>query len=105
MWSFGHDLRFALRALVKAPAYAVWILLIVGTGIGANAAVFAVLNRVVIRPLPYASPERLVQVWEDFSAFGTPKNRISPGTFLRLATPGDLIQRACRHGVRPAWIR
>ena len=51
-------------------------------GIGANAAIFTALDQTVIRPLPYRDPDRLVMVWEDYSAFGVPKQRVSPATFL-----------------------
>ncbi len=76
------DLRYALRELRRSPGSSATIVAVLALGIGANSAIFTALDRTVIRPLPYAEPDRLVMVWEDFSAFGLPKNRVSPGTFL-----------------------
>jgi predicted permease len=56
---------------------------VMALGIGANAAVFTALDQTVIRPLPFRDPERLVMLWEDFSALGrSPKQRVSPATFM-----------------------
>src|SRR5882724_1156415 len=76
------DLRYALRLLWRAPGFAIAVVLVLALGIGANTAIFTALDRTVIRPLPYADPDRLTMLWEDFSAFGNPKNRVSPGTFV-----------------------
>ncbi len=76
------DLRYALRILSRARAFSFAVILILALGIGANSAIFSALDTIVIRPLPYVNPDRLVRIWEDFSAFGVPKNRVSPATFL-----------------------
>jgi predicted permease len=74
-------IRLAVRALSKSPGYSAAVILVLMLGIGANSAVFSALDQVVIRPLPYADPDRLAALWEDFSAFGSPKSRVSPATF------------------------
>ena len=75
------DVRHALRRLVRAPGFTFGVIAVLAIGIGANAAVFSALDQTVIRPLPFADPDRLAMVWEDFSAFGRPKDNVSPATY------------------------
>ncbi|HEX6313252.1 MAG TPA: ABC transporter permease, partial [Gemmatimonadaceae bacterium] len=63
MRTIGHDIRFALRTLRRQPAFAAIAILTLALGIGANTAVFSVLNSVVLSPLPYAEPGRLVRLY------------------------------------------
>ena len=57
------DLRYALRTLLRAPAFALAAILTLALGIGANTATFSVADAVLLRPLPYPSSNRLVIVW------------------------------------------
>ena len=59
-----QDLTIGARRLIKAPGFSLLAIAILALGIGANSAIFSVLNAVVLQPLPYPEPDRLVQMWE-----------------------------------------
>jgi putative ABC transport system permease protein len=62
MNDFGRDLKYALRQLRRTPAFSLVVLATLGLGIGSNAAIFSVFNGLLLQPLPYADPGRLVQI-------------------------------------------
>ena len=82
MHAFLQDLRYALRLLVKQPGVTVIAVLTLALGIGANTAIFSAVDAVLLRPLPYADPDRLVMVWEKRPAEGVLDNVVAPADFL-----------------------
>jgi len=78
----GQDLRFGLRTLIKNPGFTVVAVIALALGIGANSAIFSVVNAILLRPLPYKSPNQLVVIWENATHLGFPKDTPSPANFL-----------------------
>src|SRR6267142_5054171 len=77
-----QDLRYGLRMLVKSPAVTAVAIIALTLGIGANTALFSVVNAVLLRSLPYADGEKLAIVWEQRkSGPGNPQNVINLGNF------------------------
>jgi len=60
----ASDLRYSLRSLLREPGFAVPAILMLGLGLGATSVVFSLVNGVLLKPLPYAHPERLISIRE-----------------------------------------
>ncbi len=100
MW---QDLRYAVRLLVRTPGFTVVAVLTLALGIGANTAIFTVVNAIVLKPLPYPDADRLVMVWQDLRARGGPEDEwLSPGNYVDLRNAKDVVDRiAVLSGWRP----
>ena len=77
-----QDIRYGLRMLGKAPGPAVAAIAALALGIGANMAIFTVADSILLRPLPYHEPDRLVMVWETNAARGVDRNVVSAPNFF-----------------------
>jgi putative ABC transport system permease protein len=69
METFIQDLRYGVRGLVRNPGFAGVAVLTMALGVGANAAIFSVLNAVLLKPLPWGDPARAVMIWSRWTAF------------------------------------
>ncbi len=89
MTTLLQDLRFAHRTLVKSPGFAAAAVITLALGIGANTAVFSVVHAVLLRPLPFRDPDRLVVIWEDLFREGNHRFSVAAPNFEDLrAQPG-----------------
>ena len=88
MWTFvwletaWQDVRYALRGIRRNPGFASTAILSLALGIGASVAIFTVVDNMLLRPLPYRTPENLVMVWEVNSIRDVRNNVISPANYL-----------------------
>src|SRR5262249_506992 len=95
MENLWRDVRFGARSLMKQPSFVALAVLTLSLGIGANTAIFSVVNTVLLRPLPYKGAEQLVVVWE---AQGK-ANQImfSPAEFLDYQTQNQSFTEMAAH--------
>src|SRR3712207_505054 len=77
-----HELKFALRSLVKTPGFTAVALITVALAIAANTAVFSLVNALLIRPLPFKDPQRLVLLFEKFAGMGLDQIPVSAPEYL-----------------------
>jgi putative ABC transport system permease protein len=93
MGALTNDVRYGLRMLLKSPASTLVALLTLSVGIGANSAIFSVVNGVLLRSLPYQDPERLVVIWETKLSRGIRQELVSPAQFRAWATENRVFDQ------------
>ena len=77
-----NQLRHLLRRMRRSPAFTFIAILTLAVGIGANAAIFSVLDSILLKPLPFKDPSRLVGVWETAPGINIAKLEASPSTYF-----------------------
>ena len=90
--SIRADVRFALRQMRAAPLFALLTVGSLALGIGANSAMFGVVNAVLLEPLPYRDPGSLITIWSDNSRNAEPMNPVSPANFQAFRAAPSLSQ-------------
>ena len=100
MQTFLQDLKYALRMLKKNPAFTAVAILTLAVGIGANSAIFSVVNSVLLRPLPYRNPDQLVRVYSEFPTMQLQKFWLSASRTARHSARGKILGSNWRLG---AW--
>jgi putative ABC transport system permease protein len=87
-----QDLRYGLRTLMKSPGFALIAMITLALGIGANTALFSVIDAVLLRPLPFPEQGRLVTLWESDPAYGAEQQRISRPTLSDWQARGHVFE-------------
>ncbi len=90
MWwqILANDVRYALRMFRRSPVFAAMAVLALGLGIGANTAIFTLVNGVLLQPLPYRSPDRLLMIWSSNQREHREHDSVSPLDFLDFKRAG-----------------
>ena len=95
----AQDLRYAVRSLFRAPGFAITAILVAALGIGANTTAFSLADFVLVRPLPFPEPDRLLKLWEKYQSG---RNVVSPANFLDWKEQSRSFEAMAAYTVRPA---
>jgi putative ABC transport system permease protein len=95
-----NDLKLAFRQLLKNPGFTAVAVLTLALGIGANTAIFSIINGVLLKPLPYPNPDRLVTLWERSPQRGVEQERVSGPNYLDWREQNTVLSDLC---VSPGW--
>ncbi|HEV7684075.1 MAG TPA: ABC transporter permease [Pyrinomonadaceae bacterium] len=85
------DLRYGIRSLLKRPSFTAIAVVTLALGIGANTAIFSLVNAVLLRGLPFTDPDQLVMIWEDASFAGFPRNTPAPANYVDWKTQNTVF--------------
>src|SRR5258706_314789 len=93
METFWQDIRYGIRLLLKAPSFSIVATIALALGIGANTAIFSVVNAVLLKPLPFANSNQLMVVWETDSARGAQRSTASYPNFADWRDQNHVFER------------
>ena len=93
MSGFGTQLKHVLRRLMRSPMFTVVTLLTIAIGVGANSAIFSVINGVLLKPLPYPEPDRLVGVWQTAPGLDIKDLNASPSDYFTFREENHTFQQ------------
>jgi putative ABC transport system permease protein len=84
MNTLWQDIRYAMRVIAKSPGFSIVAVITLALGVGANTAIFSVVNAVLLRSLPFKDPDSLAVIWANNTREGKPRYPISPANFVDL---------------------
>ena len=93
METLWQDIRYGIRMLLKSPSVSIVAIVALALGIGANTAIFSVVNAVLLRPLPFSNPEQLMMVWESDSSRGQIRGSASYPNFADWREQNHVFER------------
>jgi putative ABC transport system permease protein len=93
METFWQDIRYGVRMLLKAPSFSIVATIALALGIGANTAIFSVVNAVLLRPLPFANADQLMMVWETDPSRGMKRGSASYPNFADWRAQNSVFER------------
>lgn len=93
MNTLWQDVRYGVRMLLKSPSFTIVAIIALALGIGANTAIFSVVNGVLLRPLPFQNPEQLMMLWETDSTRGQQRGSVSYANFADWRDQNQVFER------------
>src|ERR1041384_2370109 len=99
MHTFWRDIRYGLHMLVKTPGFTAVAVLTLALGIGANSAIFSIVNSLLLNPLPYRDSERLAIIWTHSPGANVDQDWPSPGQYSAVVSANTVFEEiALAHG-------
>src|SRR6188508_1780247 len=101
MQNFFRDLRYGVRMLLKQPGFTLLAVLTLALGIGANTAIFSVVNGVLLKPLPYPDSHQLVRLFETVERGGVKSDRmeVAPANFVDWKSQSQSFSQVAAYGL------